>query len=77
MRTNPRLTPDTTTNAFYYSCNVRGAIQLRHFLRNADVLIDQGLVIADHILVVIRAGRFNGVGGSGKEVPPKSVSDEL
>ena len=77
MRTNPRLTPDTTTNAFYYPCDIRGAVQLRHLLWNTDVLIDQGLVVADHILVIIRAGRLNGVGGSGKEVPPESMGDEL
>ena len=56
MRTNGRLTADTTTNAFYYPCNVRGAVQLRHLLRDTDVLIDQRFVVADHIFAVIRAG---------------------
>ena len=27
--------------------------------------------------MAIRAGRFNGVGGTGEKVPPQSVRDEL
>ena len=77
VRTDRRLTADATTNAFYYPCNVRGAVQLRHLLRDTDVLIDQGFVVADHVFAVIRAGGFNRVGGPRKKVPPKSVSDEL
>ena len=77
MRTNPRSTTNPTTHPFYDPCHVRSAVQLRHLLRNTDVLIDQGFIVADHVFVVVRAGRFNGVGGTGEKVPPQSVRDEL
>ena len=66
MRTNPRFTANPTTNPFYDPCHVRSAVQLRHLFRNTDVLIDQGFIVADHIFVAIRAGRFNGIGGTGE-----------
>ena len=77
MRTDCRVTTDPTANTFDYPGHVRGAVQLRHLLWHTDILINQGLVVTDHVFIVIRAGGLNGVGGSGKKVPPESVGDEL
>lgn len=48
---DPRREPRAVAHALDDAGHERGAVQLAHLLRHADVLVDQRLVVRDHVLV--------------------------
>lgn len=57
----------------------RGAVEHGHFARHADVGVDQGVVVCDHVLVggLRGDGMLEGVGGALEEQPPEWAMDEM
>lgn len=53
------------------------AVQLTHLFWHADVLVDEWLVVADHVFVVVGRGVLDGVGRAAEEVAPDGGVDEL
>lgn len=59
--------------------NESGAVELAHLFGHADVLVDQRLVVRDHVLVRRLGARrlLERVGRLGEQVPPQHRRDEL
>ena len=57
--------------------DVGGTIELIHLTRNGDILIDDGVVIGDHILVLVILGSFERIRLTAKELTPDGSGDEL
>lgn len=76
MRTHRRPHPQPRTHPLHHPRHKRRAIQLAHLLRHADVLVHQRLVVGDHVLVRVRGGGFDSVGGAVEEVPPEGLGEE-
>lgn len=79
MRRNPRREPSTITNTLDNARDKRRTIKLIHFPRHRNILINQRLVIRDHILVGLFdiVGFLECVGGTVEEMFPESCVDEL
>lgn len=79
VRRDPRREARAVAHALDDACHKRRAVQLAHLLGHADVLVDQRLVVRDHVLVWgfrVR-GFLEVVGGPREEVLPDDVGDEL
>ena len=79
MRRDPRRESGAVAHALNDARDERRAVELAHLLRHADVLVDQRLVIRDHVFVwgLRVGGLLEVVGGSREEVFPEHVGDEL
>ena len=77
MRANIRRQSARITNTLDHAGDIRGAVQLVHLLGHADVLVDQGLVIRDHVFGLDGAGALEGVGRFAEQVAPERRGDEL
>ncbi len=77
MGAHTRLQAAPITDPLHYARDVGGAIQLGHLAGNANVLVNERLVVADHVLVRLRAAVLDGVGGTAEEVPPEGSVEEL
>lgn len=67
------------TDALDHAGNVRGAVELGHLAGHADVGVDEGLVVDDHVLVGgVRVARaLDLVGLAPEEVRPQLDLDEV
>ena len=77
MRAHPRRQPPRITHALNNASHERRAVQLAHLLGHADVLVDEGLVVGDHVLVLGGGGALERVGGAPEQVFPEGGGDEL
>lgn len=64
-------------NALDHAGNVSGAVQHAHLARHADVGVDDGLVVRDHVLGLVGGGALERVRGPAEEVAPERRRDEL
>ena len=69
----------TVAHALDDAGNIRRAVELAHLARHADILVDEGLVVDNHVLLrrVRIAALFEAVGLSAKEVCPDIDLDEM
>lgn len=77
MRGDLRREPASIAHALHDARHERRAVQLAHLLRDADVLVHEGLVVRDHVLV-FRGGvgaALDGVRGPREEVSPEGRVD--
>jgi hypothetical protein len=79
MRRNSCWEARPITTALHNPSNESSTVQLAHLLRYADILVDQRLVIRDHILVrrLRIAGFLQRIGLPREEVLPQNSCDEL
>lgn len=79
MRRHPRRKPRPITHPFNHTRHVRRAIELAHLLGYAEVRIDEGLVVDNHVLVgsVWIGGFLETVGLAAKQVRPELDLDEV
>lgn len=79
MRRHLGREPSAVTHTLDDSGNERGAVELRHLPRDRHVLVDQWLVVDDHILVGgVRVSRLlEAVGLAGEEVLPDVLLYEV
>nr|POF14097.1 hypothetical protein CFP56_03121 [Quercus suber] len=54
-----------------------GAVELAHLLGDADVGVDDGLVVDDHVLILFGVALLEGVGGAAEEGAPNGAVDEV
>lgn len=64
-------------DALHDARDVGGAVELAHLARHADVLVDERLVVGDHVLGRVRAAVLDRVGGAPEQVPPQRAVQEL
>lgn len=76
---DPRREGSAIAHALDDARDEGGAVQLAHLLGHADVLVDQRLVVRDHVLVGRLGVRrlLQVVGWPREQVPPQHVGDEL
>lgn len=77
MRRHARTEPTPLAHPLDHARHKCRAVELAHLFRNADVLVDEGLVVANHVFVIVRGGVLDGVGGAAEEVAPEGGVDEL
>lgn len=79
MRRHPRREPSAVADALNHARHVRGAVELGHLARDADVRVDEGLVVDDHVLVrgLGVARLLEAVGLAAKQVGPHLDLDEV
>lgn len=79
MRGDARGEPGAVADALDHPRDVGGAVELRHLAGDADVGVDEGLVVDDHVLVrgVRVAGALDLVGLAPEEVRPQLDLDEV
>lgn len=79
MRSDARGEPGAVADALDHARDVGGAVELRHLAGDADVGVDEGLVVDDHVLVggVRVAGALDLVGLAPEEVRPQLDLDEV
>lgn len=64
-------------DALHDARHVGGAVELAHLAGDADVLVDEGFVVGDHVLGRGGAAVLDGVGRSPEQVPPQRAVQEL
>lgn len=64
-------------DALHDAGHVGGAVELAHLAGDADVLVDDGLVVGDHVLGRRGAAVLDGVGRPPEQVPPQRAVQEL
>lgn len=64
-------------DALHDTGDVGGAVELAHLARHAHVLVDQRLVVGDHVLGRVGGAVLDGVGGAAEQVPPEGPVQEL
>jgi len=79
MRRNPRRKSRAITASLYNTSHESRAVQLAHLLRHANVLVDQRLVVRDHILLgrVRVVALLERVRGPREQVFPEDCGNEL
>ena len=79
VRRHPRGEPSAITHALDDARRERGAVELAHLARDADVRVDERLVVDDHVLVGgVRVGALlEPVGLPPKQVRPHVDLDEV
>lgn len=77
MGTDGRAQAAGVAHALHDARDVGGAVELAHLARHADVGVDDGLVVGDHVLGPLGAAVLDGVGGPAEQVPPQRAVQEL
>lgn len=77
MRRDPCRKASPVTSSLDNPRHERSAVQLAHFLGNADVLVDQRFIVYDHVLIWALVGFLESIGGPGEEVFPHDIDDEV
>ena len=77
MRRDPCRKPSSITSSLNNPRHERSAVQLAHLLGNADILVDQRFIVYDHVLVWALVGFLERISGSGEEVFPHDIDDEV
>lgn len=77
MRRHPSREARPIADPLNHAGDVRSAIQHAHLARDADVGVDDGLVVRDHVLGVVGGGALERVRGPAEEVAPERRRDEL
>lgn len=77
MRRDPSRKPSPVASPLDNPRHERSTVQLTHLLGNANILVHQRFVVYDHILVWALVGFLERIGGSGEEVFPHDVDDEV
>lgn len=67
----------TIANALDDAGDVGGTIEHAHLAGDADEGVDDGLVVGNHVLVVVGGRALQRVGGAAEEVAPERRRDEL
>ena len=68
---------ETAHDALNHTGDECGAIQLAHLLWYADILVDERLVVSDHVLFGIGGRGLDRICRPGEEMTPERVGDEL
>lgn len=69
--------PTSLAHAFNHARYKRRTVQLAHLFWHTDVLVNEWLVVADHVFVVVGRGVLDGIGGAAEEVSPEGGVDKL
>lgn len=79
MRGNRGLEAAAVANTLDNPRDERGAVEHGHLARHADVGVDEGIVVGDHVFIrgLRGNGVFEGVGGPLEEQPPERAMDEM
>lgn len=77
MRRHLGAQPARIADPLHDARHVGGAVQHAHFPRHAHVAVHQRLVVADHVLVRLRAAVLDGVRRPPEHVAPERAVEEL
>ena len=79
MRRNLSLKATTVADALDDAGDEGGTVEHAHLAGYADVSVDHGVVVGDHVLVgsLGRDGVFEGIGGAAEEETPEGAMDEV
>lgn len=79
MRRDLGLEPAPVTHALDDSSHEGGAVEHAHFARDADICVDEGVVVGDHVFIggVWGHGVLEGIGGALEEEAPERAVDEV
>ena len=58
------------TDAFDDATDKGSAVELTHLLGNTDVCVDKGVIVDDHVIVVVASAGLESVGGAAKQRAP-------
>lgn len=77
MRRDPCRKPSSVASSLDNPRHECSAVQLAHLLGNTNVLVHQRFIVYDHVLIWALVGFLERIGGSGEEVFPHDVDDEV
>ena len=79
MRRHFSFEPASITDALNNPRDKGRTVQHAHLARDADVGVDEGIVVGNHVLIggLGRDGMFEGISGTVEEEAPEGTVDEV